>query len=74
MSVLDAIKAFEQINNLKINYSVGGRRNGDVEKIYANSKLAKDKLGWEVKNTLEDAMKSAWKWEKKKHSIFNEKK
>ena len=66
ISVLDAVKAFEKINNLKINYSIGPRRNGDIEQIYANGSLVKAKLGWEAKETLEQAMKSAWEWEKQK--------
>ena len=66
ISVLDAVKAFEKTNNLKINYSIGPRRNGDIEQIYANGSLVKAKLGWEAKETLEQAMKSAWEWEKQK--------
>jgi UDP-glucose 4-epimerase len=66
ISVLDAIKAFEQTNKLSINYSIGPRRNGDIEQIYANSNLAKEKLGWVAKETLEQAMISAWDWEKGK--------
>ena len=66
VSVLDAIKAFEQTNKLSINYSIGPRRDGDIEQIYANSNLVKEKLGWEAKETLEEAMISAWKWEKTK--------
>ena len=64
VSVLDAVKAFEKTNNLTINYTVGPRRDGDIEQIYANGSLVKEKLGWEAKETLEQAMKSAWEWEK----------
>ena len=66
ISVLDAVKAFEKTNNLKINYSIGPRRNGDIEQIYANGNLVKTKLGWEAIESLEQAMKSAWDWENKK--------
>ena len=66
ISVLDAVKAFEVTNNLKINYCIGPRRSGDIEQIYANGNLAKTKLGWEPKENLEQAMKSAWEWEKAK--------
>ena len=66
ISVLDAVKAFEKTNNLKINYSIGPRRNGDIEQIYANGNLVKTKLGWEPIESLEQAMKSAWDWEKQK--------
>ncbi|CAI8274420.1 MAG: UDP-glucose 4-epimerase [Cryomorphaceae bacterium] len=66
VSVLEAVKAFEKINNLKINYSIGPRRSGDIEEIYANVNLVNIKLDWEPKEILEKAMKSAWDWEKKK--------
>ena len=66
VSVLDAVKAFEKTNNLKINYSIGPRRSGDIEQIYANGNLVKTKLGWEPIESLEQAMKSAWEWEKRK--------
>ena len=59
VSVLEAIKAFEKINNLKINYSIGPRRSGDIEEIYANVNLVNIKLDWEPKEILEKAMKSA---------------
>ena len=66
VSVLEAIKVFEQSNNLSINYTIGPRRDGDIEQIYANGSLVKSKLGWEAKETLQQAMISAWEWEKLK--------
>ena len=63
---LDIINTFEKANNTKVNYSIGPRRNGDVEQIYANGNLIKVRLGWEAKETLEQAIKSAWEWEKNK--------
>jgi UDP-glucose 4-epimerase len=66
ISVLDAIKTFEQTNKLSINYSIGPRRDGDIAQIYANNSLVKEKLGWEAKETLQQAMISAWEWEKLK--------
>jgi len=67
ISVLDVIKAFEQTNKLSINYSIGSKRDGDIGKIYANNRLVKEKLGWEAKETLHQAMISAWNWEKRKY-------
>ena len=66
ISVLDAINAFERTNNLKIDYSIGSRRSGDIEQIYANGSLVESKLGWQNEKTLEEAMKSAWDWERQK--------
>ena len=69
VSVLEAINAFEKANNLNINYSIGPRRPGDIEQIYANGSLIKTKLGWQAEETLEKAMKSAWDWEKNKVNV-----
>ena len=66
ISVLDVIKCFEQTNQLSINYTIGPRRDGDIEQIYANGSLVKEKLGWEAEETLEQAMISSWNWEKQK--------
>ena len=66
ISVKNLIHTFEKANNLKVNYSIGPRRSGDIEKIYANSNLIKEQLGWEAKESLEDALKSAWNWQKRK--------
>lgn len=66
ISVLEAINKFEEVNNIKINYSIGARRNGDIEQIYSNGKRAKELLGWEAKESLAKCMKSAWNWEKQK--------
>jgi len=46
-----------------LNYKVGERRAGDVIKIYANNNLAKQELGWDPKNGLDEMMLSAWKWQ-----------
>ena len=62
-----ADKVFEKANNLHINLTIGVRRDGDIEQIYANSNLVKEKLGWVAKETLEQAMKSAWDWAKQKN-------
>ena len=58
------IKTFEKANNLKLNYTIGPRRSGDVEKVYADVSYAKNLLNWETKLTLEQALVDAWRWEK----------
>ena len=42
-----------------------GRREGDVIEAYANTDKANTILGWKAQSTLEEALKSAWKWENK---------
>ena len=65
VTVLEAIKAFEKVSNISLNYTIGPRRPGDVVAIYANNELARKALGWNPKFTLEDMMSTAWKWEQK---------
>ncbi len=62
-TVLQAINAFENVNDVKVNYKIGERRAGDVVKVWADTKLANFELGWKAELSLEDIMRSAWKWE-----------
>ena len=62
-SVLEVIKAFETENNVKLNYMIGPRREGDVVAIYANNNKAKDILKWVPALSIQDMVKTAWQWE-----------
>ena len=64
-SVLEVIKAFEKASGEKLNYKIVGRRKGDITSAYADTTRAKEILKWESKKTLEDALKDAWRWQKK---------
>ncbi|TWV99037.1 UDP-glucose 4-epimerase GalE [Chitinophaga pinensis] len=63
VTVLEAIKAFEKISGVKLNYELGPRRPGDVIAIYANNTKAKEELGWVAGTGIEDMMRTAWQWE-----------
>jgi len=65
LSVLELINIFEEVSNQKLNYKIVGRRVGDIEKIWADPKKANEVLGWKAKETIEDTMLSAWKWQLK---------
>ncbi len=65
VSVMEMIKAFENINNMKTSYKVGKKRKGDVPILYANTKKAQKLLKWKSRYTIEDIMKTSWDWEKK---------
>jgi len=62
-SVLDVVKTFEKISGLKLNYKIIARRDGDIEKVWANSDLSNRVLGWKAEHNLEEMVRSAWKWE-----------
>ncbi len=64
-SVLEVIVAFEKVSNQKLNFQIVGRREGDVTEAYANTDKANTVLGWKAQLSLEEALESAWKWEKK---------
>ena len=63
ITVLEMIHAFEKVSGQKLNYTIGERRPGDVEAIYANNDKAREVLGWEPKFSLDDMMETAWRWE-----------
>jgi len=66
-SVLEVVKAFERSTGEKLPYKIADRRSGDVVAAYADTTKANLELGWKAKLTLEDALKSAWKWEQSLH-------
>jgi UDP-glucose 4-epimerase len=65
VTVLEAIKAFEKVSGVALNYEIGPRRAGDIVAIYANNDKARTQLGWNPECPLEEMMSSAWKWELK---------
>jgi UDP-glucose 4-epimerase len=65
VSVLEAIKAFEEVSGQKLNYKTGPKRPGDVIAIYANNNYATTALNWKIKYDLKEMMRTAWEWEQK---------
>ena len=65
-SVKEAISTFEKVNKVKINFTIGCKRSGDIEQIWSNNTLVEKKLNWRAEESLDSALKSAWKWEQKK--------
>jgi UDP-glucose 4-epimerase len=64
-SVLDIIETFEKVTNQKLPYKIVDRRPGDVTEAFANTDKVNQELGWKASHTLEEALQSAWDWEKK---------
>lgn len=63
LSVLELINTFEKVTGQKLNYKIVGRREGDIEQVWANPEKANNVLGWTAKETIEDTLASAWKWQ-----------
>lgn len=59
-SVLDLVKNFEKVNEVKVNYKIGERRPGDIAACYADPTKAKDELGWVAQYGIEEMCRDAW--------------
>ncbi len=64
-SVLEVVASFERVSGQQLNYKIVDRREGDIIAAYADTSYANDELGWKSQLSLDDAMRSAWKWEQK---------
>ena len=65
LSVLELINAFEKATGVKVPYKIAPRRAGDIEKVWADPTLANTELGWTAQETIEDTLRSAWKWQER---------
>lgn len=63
-SVLEVVNAFESATGVKLNYTIGPRRPGDIEKVYGDVSKAEKHLGWKAELGIDQMMSSAWNWEK----------
>jgi UDP-glucose 4-epimerase len=63
VSVLELINAFESATGVKVPHKITARREGDIEKVWADPTRANTVLGWTAKTPLADTMASAWKWQ-----------
>lgn len=63
-SVLEMIKAFEAVNNIKIPYEVVERRAGDIAVCYSDPSKARSELNWQATKDLNAMMEDAWRWQK----------
>ena len=68
-SVLEVINSFEKVSGIQLNYKFAPRRSGDVIQAYADTDKANNELGWKAESTLDDAVLSAWNWEKQIRNI-----
>ena len=62
-SVLEVIRSFEKVSGKKLLYKITGRREGDVEQVWADPSFAETELGWKAEKGLDEMTRSAWKWE-----------
>ena len=65
LSVLELVDKFQKVNGVKVEYRIVGRREGDIEKIWADTSYANRELGWKAEKSIEETLASAWKWQLK---------
>jgi len=65
VSTMEIVKTFEQVNGLQLNYRITGRREGDIEAIWADPSYANEELGWYARKSLYETLRSAWKWQQR---------
>lgn len=65
LSVLEILKTFMQVTGVNVPYQIVGRREGDIEQVWAKPDKANNVLGWKADTPIEDVLLSAWKWEQK---------
>ena len=63
VSVLELINAFEKATGVKVPYKIGARREGDIEKIWAEPTKANNVLGWKAALPVEETMRKACAWQ-----------
>ncbi|MCF6215598.1 MAG: UDP-glucose 4-epimerase GalE [Emcibacter sp.] len=62
-SVLDMVKAFEEVNDIKIPIRITPRRRGDIAACFADPALAQQELNWTARRNLRDMVRHAWNWQ-----------
>jgi UDP-glucose 4-epimerase len=62
-SVLDMVKAYEEVTGLTIPYQIVDRRPGDIDECYADPALAEKMLGWKAMYGLVDMCRDAHRWQ-----------
>lgn len=67
-TVKEVFAECERVTGTKIPVVVEGRRPGDPAVLIADNRKAKETLGWAPKRTLNDSIRTAYEWEKKRRS------
>lgn len=70
-SVLDLVYTFEKTTGVKIPFKIVNRRAGDIAIYFADATLAKEKLGWQTRFSLEDICRDSWRWQSNNPNGYN---
>ena len=62
-SVLDMVKTFQEVNEVRVPYQITARRPGDIATCYASPDKSREQLGWSAQKNLADMCRDAWRWQ-----------
>lgn len=69
ISVMELVEKFTEVNRVPVRYKITGRREGDVEAVWADTSRANKVLRWKASRSVEQTLANAWAWEKKLRGI-----
>ena len=61
-SVLDLVKTFEEVNNVKVLYKIVDRRPGDIDACYADPGKAYEEIGFKAELGIEDMCRDSYNY------------
>ena len=64
-SVLEIVAAAGRVIGRPVPHDVVGRRDGDIEQIWADPSLAADLLGWRARRGLDEMLADHWRWQQR---------
>ena len=68
-SVLELIKTFEKVNDIKVKYKIGARRPGDIPACYADPSKAEKELNWKAEKGVEEMCRDSWNFAVKNNKM-----
>ena len=72
-SVLEVVSAFERVTGRSVPVEFAPRRPGDVASCYADTRLAREILGWQASRTLDEMCSDSWRWQQTHPNGFSSK-
>ena len=69
VSVTEIVTSFEKVNNIKLNYVYGERREGDLPACFADATKAYNELGWKTTKTIDDMCRDSYNFMLKEKNI-----
>lgn len=63
LSVLELVHAFERATGVTLSWRFAPRRAGDIEAIWADASLARERLGFVAETPIDETLRNAWQFQ-----------